>query len=222
MNTEPPPRLAVFDIDGTLIDSFGAIVAALQAAWRSVDREPPQDHLLRATIGLPLEGALARLDPGLGGDQLTAIAEHYRKTLAVHDNILIPGAKEAIARLADEGFYLGIATGMGRWRLDEILAQHGLDETFDTVQTSDTNPGKPNRQMLIAAMEETGTPPRHTVMIGDSVHDMGMARNAKVASIGVTWGAEPAPTLRVAGADAVIDGFAGLADAIGVLIPQDP
>jgi len=211
-------RLAVFDCDGTLIDSFGAIVQALQVAWRSVDRTPPEDHLLRATVGLPLEGAIMRLDPNLSEPQLTAIAERYRKTLSVRDNILMPGVGTALARLRDAGMFIGIATGMGRWRLDQVLDQHQLTDLFDTLQTSDNNPGKPNPQMLLTAMTELGVDPSNTVMIGDSVHDMAMAKNAEVAAIGISWGAEPGPTLKMAGAKRVIDDFSNLSSIIDDLL----
>ena len=214
-----PVRLAVFDCDGTLIDSFGAIVAALQAAWKSIDRDPPAEHLLRQTIGLPLEGAAARLDPGLDGDAITAIATAYFKFMAVEDNVLMPGVGETLAELGEAGVLLGIATGMGHWRLDEVLAQHGLTQAFLTLQTNDHNPGKPDPQMLIRAMAETGAVPGGTVMIGDSVHDMAMARNAGVPGIGVTWGGGTGPTLRLAGADIVIETFAELVAAIDELIP---
>lgn len=212
--SDQPLRLVMFDCDGTLIDSFGAVVAALQAAWKAVGRQPPAEYLLRETVGLPLNGAVMRLDPRLDEAGLDAIVAHYRKTLAVRDNVLMPGVRALIAELQQAEFLLGIATGMGRDRLDEILAGHDLSDSFDTLQTADTSPGKPNPQMLRSAMAELGVEPHHTVMVGDAVHDMAMARNAGVAGIGVTWGAGAGPTMKMAGADLVVDDFTGLADII--------
>ena len=214
-------RLVVFDCDGTLIDSFAAIIAALQSGWQAVDREPPLEHLLRSTVGIPLEGAIVRLDPGVSEAQLKTIAERYRKSLAVRDNILQPGVKEALMKLRAAGYFVGIATGMGRWRLDQILQQHGLVDQFDTLQTSDTNPGKPSPQMLQTAMADTGTLAIDTVMIGDSVQDMAMAKNAGVAAIGISWGAEPGPTLKMAGAKTIIENFADLPSIVGRLLSYD-
>ncbi len=212
--SEQPLRLVMFDCDGTLIDSFGAIVAALQSGWRAIDREPPAEYLLRETVGLPLSGAVLRLDPGLTEAGLDAIVAHYRKTLAVRDNVLMHGVREVVGKLRQKGFFIGISTGMGRDRLDEILAGHNLSDSFDSLQTADRSPGKPNPQMLLNAMDELGVEARHTVMIGDAVHDMAMARNAGVPAIGVTWGAGAGPTLKMAGAGVVIDDFSDLVDII--------
>jgi phosphoglycolate phosphatase len=209
-----PIHLVVFDCDGTLIDSFAAIIAAFQSGWRLVDREPPPEYILREAAALPLEGAIMRLDRGLTERQLTTIADHYRKSLAACDSVLLPGVRDMLADLRSAGLLLGIATGMSRDRLDTILTQHGLGGAFDTLQTADKSPGKPSPQMLLQATGELGVDVENTIMVGDAVQDMAMARNARVIGIGVTWGVEAGPTLELAGASRIVSEFPELTAAV--------
>lgn len=211
--TDTPLRLAVFDCDGTLVDSQHVIVAAMAAAMRSRNLPEPHSDEVRRVVGLPLEAAIARLTP----DQPEA--EHYRLASAYRAAFLeeqrrggsperlYPGAREVLETLDAAGVLLGIATGKGRPGLDATLRRHDLAGRFVTVQTSDRAAGKPAPDMLLRAMEETGVDRRRTVMVGDTVYDVEMARNAGVAAVGVSWGYHPPDELRAAGANVVIDAF---------------
>ena len=129
---------------------------------------------------------------------------------------LFPGTLQLIETLSAAGYLLGIATGKARRGLDITLEQHGLTDLFITLQTPDTNPGKPNPGMLYAAMAETGVQARRTVMIGDTSFDMEMAVAANVAGIGVSWGYHATEELLVSGASKVIDHY----DALPGLVEQ--
>ncbi len=224
MTDNAPPRLAVFDCDGTLVDSQHNIVAAAAAAWREYGLEPPSASRVRNGIGLPLGEAVARLRPDAGPAEIEALCTLYKQAFQTlrmqpdHVEPLYPGALETLEELAISGTLLGVATGKSRRGLLSTLERHGLLESFAVLKTADDAPGKPNPHMLLDAMAETGARPETTVMIGDTVFDMAMARNARVRAVGVSWGYHERAELASAGAHAVIDSFGDLPKTIAGLL----
>lgn len=214
-----PQRLAVFDCDGTLIDSEHGIKGAMNAAWHALGLPPPPAPAARAVIGLSLTHAIDRLAPDQDAGIRARLADIFVEFL--HDpantraDPLFPGTIEVLDALARDGVLLGVATGKGSRGLRKSLDQHGLTDRFVTLQTADRARGKPDPEMLHNAMAETGVAPEHTVMIGDTVYDVEMARNARVAAIGVSWGYHAVADLRQAGARAVIDSFSQLPGHVG-------
>ena len=87
---------------------------------------------------------------------------------------------------------------------------HGIRRLFQTVQVADDHPSKPNPSMIQACLSETGVDTTHAVILGDTVFDIEMGRNAGIPAIGVNWGYHPAENLAQAGALRVLDGFAQL------------
>ena len=199
------PRLAVLDCDGTLVDSLHTIVDAMTEAWRECGLADPEPARIRWAIGLPLEEAIANLAPDQPAPLHAELADGYRRSFARihrrpdHHEPLYPGALAAIEALQEAGVVLGVATGKGAHGLRVTLERHNLERHFATVQTSDRARGKPHPEMLLNAMAEVGAAPQHTVMIGDTVHDVVMAVNANVASVGVSWVYHDSDALRSAG-----------------------
>jgi len=210
-------RLAVFDCDGTLVDSLGAIAAAMARTFEASGLPPPTAHQVQGVVGLPLLDAIGRIAPE--GSDLERLrdgyAHAYRALIAdpAMQEPLYEGALEALAALEEAGVLLGVATGKGRRGLTGVLERHGIRDRFVTLKTSDDGPGKPNPHMLMAAMEEAGAGPADTIMIGDTTFDIVMAANAGVASIGVTWGYHGAAELKAAGAAHLSSAFADVAPA---------
>lgn len=213
-----PLRLAIFDCDGTLVDSLHVIAAAAAEAFISLDLAAPAAAQVQAFIGLPLIEALDRLAPA-GADReglRDRYIEAYRTLIAdpaMHEP-LYEGAAAALDEIEAAGVLLGIATGKGRRGLDAVLDRHGLSDRFVTVQTSDSGPGKPNPAMLLAAMSEAGVAPGETVMIGDTTFDVIMAGSAGVAAIGVEWGYHAAAELSSAGAAFLATDFTQVPPAV--------
>lgn len=211
--SQQPLRLVVFDCDGTLVDSQNTIIAAMTAAWTAHGMRPPSPASVRRVVGLPLEVAIARLAPTQPSDRVARMADAYRdahfKLLARpdFDEPLYPGVHDVLRALAAAGALLGVATGKGRRGLASTLDRHGLTSKFVTLQTSDRARGKPDPDMLLKAMAETGVRPSNTVMVGDTVYDMEMAANAGVGAVGVSWGYHEPRELATAGAIAVIESF---------------
>lgn len=213
-----PLRLAVFDCDGTLVDSLHVIAAAAAEAFTSLGLPPPAAAQVQAFIGLPLIEALDRLAPA-GADReglRDRYVEAYRALIAdpaMHEP-LYEGAAAALDEIEAAGILLGIATGKGRRGLDAVLDRHGLSGRFVTLQTSDRGPGKPNPAMLLAAMSEAGAAPGETVMIGDTTFDVVMAGSAGVAAIGVEWGYHAPADLSSAGAAILASDFTQIPPAV--------
>jgi len=216
-------RLAVFDCDGTLVDSQAGILSAMAAACAAEDLPAPDASAVRAVIGLPLAECVARLLPGEEEGRCRRVVDAYRaafrgmREAGDHHEPLYPGTREALDALDGAGYLLGIATGKAMRGLSAVLERHNLAGRFVTLQTADRGPGKPHPDMLLRAMAETGAEPRHTIMIGDTTFDMLMARYARTAAIGVGWGYHAVEDLRGAGAQMVIERFADLPPALAGL-----
>ncbi|MBV8971346.1 MAG: HAD-IA family hydrolase [Sphingomonadaceae bacterium] len=214
-------RLAVFDCDGTLVDSQVNIINAMRVAFAAVGHPAPDDHAIRHIVGLSLFETMATLVPDGDAALHAALADEYRGafhrlradgTLAAEP--LYPGIRDLLPTLETRGWLLGVATGKSDRGLALILAHHDIAHHFVTLQTADRHPSKPHPAMLELAMAQAGATPAETVMIGDTGFDMAMARAAGARAIGVDWGYHPPEALRVAGAEAVV----GSTDALLALL----
>jgi phosphoglycolate phosphatase len=204
-------KLAVFDVDGTLVDSRAILKAASDAAFTALGLTPPPYDQLRQIVGLSLREGLAQLAPREEVvDQLVAyykssFGDLHRRPGFVEP--LYPGAAELLARLKGEGWRIAMATGKSRRGVDTIVAMHGWADLFDSTHCADDGPGKPHPAMLQGAIAALGAEPGCTVMIGDTAHDIRMARAAGVRAVGVTWGFHTRPEIEASGADVVVDTF---------------
>lgn len=191
--------LLVFDWDGTLIDSAATIVESLQAACRDLDLPAPSDEKARHVIGLGIDQALEDLWPGLGSELRAALVARYRHHFFSRDlDIpLFPKVVDGIRALHEDGFLLAVATGKGRRGLDRSLNVTGLAPYFHGTRCADESFSKPHPGMLIDLMGMLGAAPERTLMIGDTTHDLNMARNAAVASLAVSYGAHPEQNLLI-------------------------
>lgn len=220
-------KLALFDCDGTLVDSQHAIIAAMEAGFEAHGLPPPPAREVRRVVGLPLVAAVARLAPALSGDAHEAISEAYKSAFqrnrlaGTYPEPLFDGVVAALDALEAAGFLLGVATGKSRRGLDATLAHHGLAHRFVTLQTSDRVAGKPSPDMVHAALAESGATAAGTVVIGDTSFDILMARNARVRSVGVAWGYHDGAELLAAGADLLVHEYAALPEAVTGLFIGD-
>lgn len=223
-----PHRLFVFDCDGTLVDSQHNIVAAMAAAWARHDLPAPAAGEVRRIVGLTLEIAIARLLPEADDSTHHTLAAAYReivhdlrtgKAQGTMDEPLFPGIRELIEALAAPEIFLGVATGKNRRGLEHTLGTHGLRERFHTLQTADVCRSKPDPEMVLRAMAETGIEAASTVVVGDTSFDMEMARSAGATAVGVAWGYHEVPELWSAGAHAVIAQPADLLVELRRLVP---
>ena len=221
-------KLILFDCDGTLVDSHHNIAAAMREAFAAVGAPYPGDEETRKVIGLSLPEAMVPLVPEAGPEVHQALSEAYREAFFAlrqrpdfHEP-LFPGALEAIRALhGRDDILLGVATGKARRGLDVLLERFDLRDYFVTTQTADDAPSKPHPGMVLRAMEETGAEAAQTMLIGDTSHDMLMAKNAGAAGLGVAWGYHEAEELAGAGAVEIAKAFSEIPGLVDKLIPHE-
>jgi phosphoglycolate phosphatase len=189
--------LIVFDWDGTLMDSAALIVDSVQGAARDLGLAVPSDERARHIIGLGLVDALRYAMPDLPPERYQEAAERYRHHYLSRDHQLrlFEGAEALLAELSQAERFLAVATGKSRVGLDRALSDSGLGVYFHASRCADECHSKPHPQMLDELMAEFGVMAEATLMIGDTIHDLQMAKNAGVASLAVCYGAHPRPLL---------------------------
>lgn len=204
--------LIVFDWDGTLVDSTQLIVDSVIAASIDVGLNEPEPSAVRGIIGLGLQEALIELFGHISEVQLQQMVARYRFHYFTEDHQvpLFDGVFEAIIDLEKQGFMLAVATGKGRRGLNQSLERSGLLKYFHATRCVDECNSKPHPQMLMELMDELGTEPARTLMIGDTIHDLQMAQNANVASLAVTYGAQSIENLLPCAPLAYFDNFTKL------------
>lgn len=198
MGPERRYSLIVFDWDGTLIDSAGTITDCIQEAARDMGLPVPDRETASHVIGLGLHDSLRRAVPTLQSERYMDFVERYRKHfLAREDSMqLFPGVRELLSRLNERGHWLAVATGKSRRGLEHALGASGLARHFAATRCGDETDPKPHPAMLLELMRELEVEPPSSLMIGDTSHDLEMARSAGVAAVGVTYGAHPEHALR--------------------------
>jgi phosphoglycolate phosphatase len=189
-----PPRqfrLLVFDWDGTLADSTAIIAGAIQQACRDLDLPAPDDTKARFVIGLGLADALRHVAPALPVAHYPRLSERYRHHYLARDPEipLFAGARAMLDELDARGFLLAIATGKTRAGLARALQRHGLADRFVASRCADEGMPKPHPDMLLTLMDRCGVAAIETLMIGDTTHDLELARNAGASALAVTYGA---------------------------------
>ena len=185
--------LAIFDIDGTLVDSRASIFRAATEAARDLGLPEPEYDRVRQIVGLSLPKALHTLEPDLTQAELADFVAAFQASFgrmyaAGHKEPLYDGVMEHLRRLHRDGWKLALATGQNRRGVARNLAREGWADIFLSSHCAEDGPGKPDPAMLLAAMAACDASPETTVMIGDTAHDMTMAVRADVDPLGVAWG----------------------------------
>jgi phosphoglycolate phosphatase len=204
-------RLAVFDCDGTLVDSGSNIHAALSEAFNQHGFEVPHPQVSRKVIGLSLVEAMTALLPEAEPSQHLDLAESYKlhfqraRTEGKIEEPLFEGIPELLDALDADGWLLAVATGKSDRGLSFCLDCHGMVDRFVSLQTADRHPSKPHPSMVVRAIADAGAAPETTIVIGDTAFDMGMAVAARATGIGAGWGYHEAHEMLDAGAIAVAD-----------------
>ena len=185
--------LIVFDWDGTLADSTSMIVDCIREASAEIGLPIPEKTVARKVIGLGLREAVTSLFGDLSPEQYRDLTARYRAHYFSRDEetLLYDGVLEGIAELHQQGFMLAVATGKGRNGLNLSLQRSKLARYFEATRCVDECFSKPHPQMLLELMDEVGTAPERTLMIGDTSFDLQMAQNAHVDSLAVSYGAHP-------------------------------
>ncbi len=191
--------LIIFDWDGTLVDSIDWIVHCIQQAAVRHGCPVPTKQATKDIIGLSIENAIQTLFPKVDSTVRQLIATDYSQTFfsrQISRDDLFPGVYDMLEQFRNDGYRLAVATGKKSSGLHEAIQATGVADLFCTTRCSDQTASKPDPLMIDEIIAELGVNKQRTLMVGDSVHDLQMALNAQVASVGVTCGAHPAETLQ--------------------------
>jgi len=204
--------LLVFDWDGTLADSTAMIAGCLQGACADLGLPVPADVDARHVIGLGLADALRHVAPTLPPERWSELTDRYRDRFLARDDeiVLFDGVREMLDELDAAGHLLAIATGKSRAGLARALAQQRIAGRFAATRCADEGFAKPHPDMLLHLMERTGVDAASTLMIGDTTHDLELARNAGAAAVAMTHGAHPPDALSRHAPLAAVDSIAAL------------
>ena len=202
-------RLAIFDCDGTLVDSGATITRAVAETFEQHGLAVPSPRECRRVIGLSLGEAMRSLVPDASGEQRALLTQSYKANFVRArlegrvEEPLFDGIAELLDALETDGWLLAVATGKSDRGLGHCLDCHGWGTRFVSLQTGDRHPSKPHPSMALQAMAHAGAGPETTVVIGDTSYDMGMARASGATGIGAGWGYHDEGELLAAGAIAV-------------------
>jgi len=204
-------QAAIFDLDGTLIDSSQAIVASTLAALDELGWKRISEAQITAHIGYKLEAVFPKRTPEERRHLVDTIGRHY-DGICAEQTALYPGVEELILGLSGRGVPLGVVTSKRRGHTETILEALGLRSAFSVVVASDDVANmKPDPEGLRMAAQSLGVAPADCLYVGDTRVDVETARGAGTAIAGVAWGTDGIGTLRYHGIDHEIPNAGALA-----------
>ena len=209
-------KLVVWDVDGTLVDSRQTIFDSMQRAFAEAGLPSLSYEAVRQVVGLGLREGIEALLPNAGPDQLDRATDAYRAAFGAKVNQpgyvepLYDGAAETLDRLRAAGWKIAMATGKSRRGVETIIRMHGWADLFESTHCADDGPGKPHPAMVLEAMKALNVGPERTIVVGDTAHDMRMAKAAGAYAQGVSWGFHTADEVLEGGADHIAHDFAEL------------
>lgn len=215
----------IFDLDGTLADTSGDLIAAANVCFRGLGLGDLLDPAQDAATALRGGRAMLRLGfsrvSGFGEDEVDGqypiLLNAYRDAIDTH-TVLYPGAMQAVERLSSGGFAVGIATNKPEALAEKLLQSLGVRDAFGSLIGADTLPvRKPDPAHHVAAVEVAGGNPARSLLVGDTATDRETSRNAGVPSVLVTFGPGRDDVLAL-DPEATIDSFAELDDVVARLI----
>jgi phosphoglycolate phosphatase len=188
----------------------------MRGAFADAGLPPLTYEAARQVVGLGLLEGVGVLLPEANDELRERVAEGYRQAFGAkvrqpgYVEPLYDGAAETLDRLRAGGWKIAMATGKSRRGVETIIRMHGWADLFDSLHSADDGPGKPHPAMVLEAMKALGVSPEHTIVVGDTAHDMRMAKAAGAYAQGVSWGFHTAEEVLEGGADHIAHDFATL------------
>ena len=209
-------KLVVWDVDGTLVDSRQTIFESMSSAFAAAELPPLTYEAARQVVGLGLLEGVAALLPEADPETWDRVAEGYKAAFGAkvrqpgYVEPLYDGAADTLDRLRAGGWKIAMATGKSRRGVETIIRMHDWADLFESTHCADDGPGKPHPAMVLEAMRTLGVWPERTIVVGDTAHDMRMAKAAGAYAQGVSWGFHTAEEVMEGGADHIAHDFAEL------------
>jgi phosphoglycolate phosphatase len=205
-------KLVLFDCDGTLVDSGALIHETMRRTFLHFGKPEPSFDATKSIIGLTLDLAIARMQgkPHVDDEAVEMMAYYkslfatVRQDLDYHEP-LFPGIAELLDAIGPrDDLLIGAVTGKSRRGLRSVMDTHSFGRHFVVARTADDCPSKPHPAMVTECCDEMGIGTADTLVIGDAIYDMQMAKAAGAKAIGVAWGYAAISELGRAGADAIV------------------
>ncbi|PCK29849.1 HAD-IIIA family hydrolase [Pseudoalteromonas piscicida] len=209
-------KCVIFDWDGTVMDSVPKIVNTIHLAAQSCGIPPVSDSEAKSIIGLSLPKAMQVLFPQ-HQDKADSLTSAYKYIYSNEDDTPSPifeGVESLLSQLRSQGIKIAVATGKSRTGLDRLMAQNSLCDYFLTTRTACEAKSKPHPDMLLQILNELGVDAQETVMVGDSIIDMDLARNAGVDAVGMTLGVASREQLSQTSACHICDNYHDLSQLL--------
>lgn len=194
ISLKPKRDVALFDLDGTVLDTYAPILESMRYATKMVFGEALPDSKLVSMVGQPLVTQMQAFaaERGCGSevaDELTRVYRKYNERDLDEKSFPFPGIPEAIASLKNAGFTVGVVTSKRAVLATKSLKAHGLFDAFACVNgAEDSTAHKPDPDPLLTAAKKLGVSPDRCVYVGDSPYDLQAAHAANMPCVGVTWG----------------------------------
>jgi phosphoglycolate phosphatase len=213
------PKMALIDLDGTLVDSVPDLTHSVDAMMAELGRPPHGEAAVRNWVGNGVERLVKRaLTGSLDGEPEAADFERaypiFLERYTAHNgkrSRLYPGVAEGLRMLAARGIQLGCVTNKAAQFTEPLLAALGVAGHFGIIISGDTLPEKkPSPLPLLHAAEHFGVAPAESLMVGDSISDVKASRAAGFPVVCVSYGYNHGLDIRDAKPDAVIDSLAEL------------
>ena len=204
-------KLLLFDYDGTLVDSAKMIIEGTIEAFNRCGLAIPEPEEIRAGIGQKLDIAIKSYLPLEHKGTLDEVIRQYRQWYVEKDlegkqfEPLFENVKPVLEILHQDGWNLGIATNKSLRGLSRGLQHHKIERFFSIIMTTDNFTPKPNKAMAMHALKKLKVKNSNAFMIGDTIHDIKMGKNAQINTIGVTWGYNSIEELQQSKADYIIN-----------------
>lgn len=194
ISLNPKRDVALFDLDGTVLDTYAPILESMRYATKTVFGEALPDGKLVSMVGQPLVTQMQAFaaERGCGSevaDELTRVYREYNERDLDEKSFPFPGIPEAIASLKNAGFTVGVVTSKRAVLATKSLKAHGLFDVFACVNgAEDSTAHKPDPDPLLTAAKKLGVSPDRCVYVGDSPYDLQAAHAANMPCVGVAWG----------------------------------
>jgi phosphoglycolate phosphatase len=219
-------KTVVFDLDGTLADTSGDLIAAANACFRDMGAgdllDPAKDAGTalrggRAMLRLGMERMGRTADDPLIDEYYEALLYHYARDIDTHTR-LYDGAMDAVVALKERGYIVAICTNKPEALARELLTRLGILDTFAAMLGADSLPvRKPDPEHLLETVRRAGGDPAQCVLVGDSDTDRNTSKAAGVPSILVTFGPSGADMTALT-PEALLERYSDLPDLVETLL----